>query len=65
MNQEQPEQEQVLLIKIPTNRGRRLARSPGHSPKLPNGGEPQLLTDTKFMSRAQRAAHADGVEIWV
>jgi hypothetical protein len=53
------------LFKQPTKRGRKLARSPGHSPRLPHNGEPQQLTDVRFMNRSQREAFKQGKEIWV
>jgi hypothetical protein len=45
------------------NRGN--ARSPGKSPRLPNNGAPQQITNPKWLNSLQKRAFYEGVEIWV
>ncbi len=47
-----------------TKRSRANAHSPGRSLRNPPAA-PTRLTNSRFMSKPQRAAHAAGEEIWV
>lgn len=41
------------------------SRPPGKQTRLPFNGQPQQLTNRKFMSSSQKAAFDQGEEIWV